>query len=148
MRIRTFIVVLVVIVLSGCYSYVPVAVSGPPPGTRANLVLTDEGTVEMARQVGPSTRAIEGDVLSANGEGLLLAVRRLERRDGIEEFWKGEQVTVPRGAVATFTERKLSRSRTALFGVGAAAAVFVLGKAFGEATGIFGRNGGGPGSEK
>ena len=134
--------------LSGCYSYVPVAVSGPPPGARANLVLTDEGTVEMARLVGPSTRAIEGDVMSANGEGLVLAVRRLERRDGIEEFWKGEQVTVPRAAVATYTERKLSRTRTALFGAGALAAAFVLGKAFGEATGIFGRNSGGPGSEK
>ena len=147
MRIRAFVVV-VVLVLMGCYSYVPVAVSGPPPGARANLVLTDEGTVEMARLVGPSTRAIEGDVVSANGEGLVLAVRRLERRDGIEEFWKGEQVTVPRTAVATYTERRLSRTRTVLFGAGTAAAAFVLGKAFGEATGIFGRTGGGPGSEK
>ena len=147
MRIRAFVVV-VVLVLMGCYSYVPVAVSGPPPGARANLVLTDEGTVEMARLVGPSTRAIEGDVVSANGEGLVLAVRRLERRDGIEEFWKGEQVTVPRTAVATYTERRLSRTRTVLFGAGVAAATFVLGKAFGEATGIFGRTGGGPGSEK
>ena len=147
MRIRAFVVV-VVVVLMGCYSYVPVAVSGPPPGSRASLVLTDEGTVEMARFVGPSASTIEGDVVSANGEGLLLAVRRLERRDGIEEFWKGEQVQVPRAAVATYTERKLSRARTVLFGAGAVAAVFVLGKAFGEATGIFGRNGGGTGSEK
>ncbi len=147
MRMRAFVVV-VLMVLSGCYSYVPVAVSGPPPGTRANLVLTDEGTVEMARLVGPRAQAIEGDVVSANGESLILAVRRVERRDGIEEFWKGEQVTVPRAAVATFTERKLSRTRTVLFTAGAAIGAFFLGKAFGEATGIFGRSGGGPGSEK
>ena len=147
MRARAFAVILFV-ALSGCYKYVPVAASGPPPGARANVVLSDAGTVEMARLVGPSTRAIEGEVVSADADGLTLAVRRLERRDGIEEFWKGEQVTIPRGAVATFTERRLSRSRTALFGLGAVVAALVLGQAFGDVGGLFGRGEGGPGSEK
>ena len=147
MRTRAFAVVLFVVV-PGCYKYVPVEVSGPPPGARAHVVLSDAGVVEMARWVGPSTRVIEGDVVTANGEGLTLAVRRVERRDGIEEYWKGENVTIPRGAVATSTERKLSRSRTALFGAGVIAAALALGQAFGDLGGIFGRSSGGPGSEK
>ncbi len=147
MRTRVFAAV-VVVACSACYKYVPVEVSGPPPGARANVVLSDEGTVEMARWVGPGTRAIEGEVVSADANGLTLAVRRIEKRNGIEEFWKGESVTIPRGAVSTFTERRLSRSRTAMFGAGIVAAAFVIGQAFGDITGIFGRNGSGPGSEK
>jgi hypothetical protein len=137
-----------VTILAGCYKYVPVEASGPPPGVRANVVLSDAGTVEMARWVGPSTRAIEGDVVTATPEGLTVAVRRLERRDGVEEFWKGEEVLIPRGAVATYTERRLSRSRTALLTAGALAIALGVGQAFGDIVGIFGRGGTGTGSEK
>ena len=140
--------VVFIALVSGCYKYVPVEPSGPPSGVRANLVLSDAGTVEMARWVGPSTRAIEGDVVSVNAEGLTVAVRRLERRDGVEEFWKGEEVTVPRAAVASFTERRLSRSRTALLAGGAIAVALGIGQAFGDIAGIFGRGGPGSGSEK
>ena len=147
MRTRAFAAVLM-LTFSACYKYVPVEVSGPPPGARAHVVLSDEGTVEMARWVGPGTRAIEGDVVRADANGLTVSVRRIEKRNGIEEFWKGEQVTIPRGAVSTYTERRLSRSRTAILGAGVVAAALVIGQAFGDITGIFGRDGGGPGSEK
>jgi hypothetical protein len=93
-------------------------------------------------------RVIEGDVVNGSPDSLTVAVRRVERRDGVEEYWKGEHVTIPRGAVVTYSERKLSRSRTALFGAGALAAAFALGQAFGDVTGLFGRSNGGPGSEK
>ena len=134
--------------LVGCYKYVPVEASGPPPGVRANLVLSDAGTVEMARWVGPSTRVIEGDVVTATPDGLTLAVRRLERRDGVEEFWKGEEVLVPRDAVATYAERRLSRSRTALFTAGAIAVALGVGQAFGNLGDLLGRRDPGTGSEK
>ena len=147
MRTRAFAVVLL-LAFSACYKYVPVEVSGPPPGARAHVVLSDEGTVEMARWVGPGTRAIEGEVVSADASGLTVAVRRIEKRNGIEEFWKGESVVIPRGAVSTYTERRLSRSRTAMLGAGVVAVALVVGQAFGDITGIFGRDGGGPGSEK
>src|SRR5829696_7493333 len=98
MRMRALAVVLAAF-LAGCYNYVPVTAAAPPTGARANVVLTDVGTVEMARWVGPSTRAIEGEVVSADTAAIVLAVRRLERRNGVEEFWKGERVTIPRGLV-------------------------------------------------
>ena len=79
------------------------------------------------------------------GAGLTLAVRRVERRDGNEEFWKGENVTIPPASIAMFTERRLSRSRTTLFSAGVAVAALVLGQAFAEGGGIFGRGGQGPG---
>ena len=147
MRTRAFAAVLLVAV-SACYKYVPVEVSGPPPGARAHIVLSDAGTVEMARWVGPGTRAIEGEVVSADASGVTLAVRRIEKRDGIEEFWKGESVTIPRGAVSTYTERRLSRSRTALFSAGVLGVALAVGQAFGDISGILGRGGSGPGSEK
>jgi hypothetical protein len=147
MRTRALIVGMLAI-LAGCYNYVPVTSAAPPSGARANFLLTDAGTVEMARWVGPSTSEIEGEVVTADTAAITVAVRRLERRNGIEEYWKGEPVAIPRGVIATYTERRLSRSRTAMFGAGVVVAALALGQAFGDITGIFGRGSAGPGSEK
>jgi len=68
MPTRAFAVVLFAL-LSGCYKYVAVETSAPPPGSRTHVVLSDAGTVEMARWLGPSTRVIEGDVISAAEPG-------------------------------------------------------------------------------
>jgi hypothetical protein len=137
------------LLLAGCYRQVPIESSRPSVGTRAKVVLSDAGAVDMARLVGPNTTAIEGDAVTGSGDAITLAVRRIVRRNGVEEFWKGENVTIPRTAVAMSSERGLSRSRTVTFGAGVIVAALSLGHTFGDVSGLFRGGGrGGTGSEK
>lgn len=100
--------------LGACYSYRPVDTVSPNPGTRISLTLTPEGVAALALQLGPQATYVEGDLLRADSTGLLLAVRRVEdpRRTGTE--WKGEQVTIPREAIASARERRFSIGATAI----------------------------------
>lgn len=102
--------------LGACYSYRPVDTVAPKLGTRVALTLTTEGTGALAVQLGPQATYVEGDLVEADSSALRLAVRRVEdpRRLGTE--WKGEQVTIPREAIASVSERHLSIGATALVG--------------------------------
>ena len=131
--------------LSSCHTYQPVTTT-PPSGVRVRAELTDLGTVEMARHVGPGVGAIEGRVLEATDSVVTLGVLTVRNRNGIENYWKGERVAVPRELVSALSTRELSRARTTLAAgtlVGVAAAVAVL-----FATGTIGgsQGGGGGGS--
>jgi hypothetical protein len=128
------------VALAGCYHYTPVTAVSAPEGVRIQVLLTDQGTVDVARWVGPSAEIIEGEVMRQDGAELTLAVRRVQRRNGVEEFWKGEPVSIPRAAVASVGRRQLSWTRTALVSAGFAAGVFVLGRGFGGFEGVFGKN--------
>jgi hypothetical protein len=136
------------VLLSACYNYVPVTAPTAPTGVRASILLTDQGTVDLARELGPSTKVIEGEIVNGSENAMVLAVRRVERRSGIEEFWKGENVTVPRAAVAQFSQRRFSRSRTAFASVGIAALLFGLSEAFGATEILSGRGSRGPVTER
>lgn len=103
--------------LGGCYSFKatgPVDTVSPKPGTRVAVTLTQQGVAELGSELGPQATYVEGDLLEADSMGLRLAVRRVEdaRRTGTD--WKGEQVTLPRQAIASVSERHLSIGATAL----------------------------------
>lgn len=132
--------------LSSCHTYRPMVASTPASGVRVRAELTDLGTVELARYVGPGAGAIEGRVLQATDSIVTLGVLTVRNRNGIESYWKGERVAVPRELVSTLSTRTLSRSRTTLAAgtlVGVAGAVAML-----FASGAIGgrRGGGGGGS--
>jgi hypothetical protein len=57
---------------------------------------------------------MEGKVLHADSSGLQLEVREIESYRGIRSDWKGEQVRLPRAAVAGIQERKLSPGGTGI----------------------------------
>ncbi len=105
--------------LGACYSYRP---AGPvetvslKPGTRVNLVLTQQAVADFGTRLGPQATYVEGNVIGADSAGLHLAVIRVEdaRRTGTE--WKGEQVAFPREAIASVSERRLSIGATAILG--------------------------------
>jgi hypothetical protein len=105
-----------VLALSACYTYRPLAVSEPEPGTRISAQLTGSGSQELAAQVGPDVLHLEGKVLQADSSGLDLEVREIESYRGIRSDWNGEQVRLPRQAVAGIQERRLSPGGTGIMG--------------------------------
>lgn len=111
--------------LSACYGYVPVA---QPPAAEAQVrvTLTDAGTATMVGAVGPSIELIDGRLVRADADSVVLGVTQTTSRRGVESDWRGERIAVPRSGVATVEARRLSRVRTAL-AVAGGVAVLVAG---------------------
>lgn len=109
------------------------------------LYLSDAGSRELARYVGPRVTNINGTVTrEENGGDLVLAVSSTVTTNGNETFWDGEVVSVPRPYIAVLQERKLSVSRTAAVAGGLVAAAVGLGRATGAIGGGGGKGGGTP----
>lgn len=137
--------VLTALFLAGCYVNVPIGSTVPDRGTTLAVRLTDSGADTLARLIGPSVTTVQGNLVGGGNDSLVLAVRSVQLRSGTEQFWKGEQVTIPRGMIAIVSERKLSRWRTALL-TGLAMAGSIALVASTNNGGIEGRpGGGGPG---
>jgi len=100
--------------LTACYTYRPLATTELAAGTRVSAQLTSSGSRELAGQVGPDVLHLEGNVLRADSAGLEMEVREIESYRGIRSDWNGEQVRVPRVAVAGIQERKLSPGGTGI----------------------------------
>ena len=133
---------LILPVLAGCYSYVPVATLQPGPGTKLSLVLNDEGRSQSARQVGPYTARVEGQLVEATDADYVLAVTDVVDIRGARSKWTGETVPLPRSFVMSTYEKRFSRTKTLLL-VGAFAAGFVaLARSF-NILGFGGANGDG-----
>ncbi len=108
----------------GCHTYNP-APQPVPEGAQVRVVLSDQGAVNAAAQVGPGALELHGRVLGATADSLVLGLTRVvKRRD--EEFWRGERVSVARSDVGTLETRTLSRWRSGLTVAGALTALYLL----------------------
>jgi hypothetical protein len=103
-----------VLITTGCYTVLPITSSPPPAGTDLVLTLTDQGSSAMAAVIGPKSSGISGKYLGESSDSLYLGVSAVSQQDGNEQFWKGERVGVPRSAIATMRERKISMAKSAL----------------------------------
>jgi len=102
--------------LSACYTYRPLASPEPTAGTRVSAQLTGTGSQELTAQIGPDVLHVEGTVLQADSTGYDMEVREIESYRGIRSDWNGEQVRLPRLAVAGIQERRLSPGGTGIMG--------------------------------
>lgn len=114
-RRRSF-AILCAALTTGCYEYVSTPLTTSLVGRRVQLSLTDSGTVALARQVGPSVEAVEGDLLADSAGAYVIGVAVIRARSGAESDWRGERVAVPHSLVSSFAERKFSTSRTSFAG--------------------------------
>ena len=97
----------------------------PQPQTRVAAVLTDVGRVEAGTQIGSQSDRVEGRLLDASDTAYVLAVSAVKPIHGTWVRWTGEQVSLRRNYVATLSERRLSKGKTALFAGGTALGIFV-----------------------
>jgi hypothetical protein len=114
-RTRPFLA-LCMLLTAACYEYVPARSATSLLGKRVQLSLTDSGSVVMTSRVGPSVDAIEGNLLADSAGTYLLGVTLTRARSGAETDWREERITVPHPLVASFAERRFSRSRSTFAG--------------------------------
>lgn len=143
MQISALILVLLV---AGCYRYLPLESPAPAPGTRVAADLTDAGSLQMANQVGPGITSVRGEVIESNPDALLLALTSVVGRNEQETFWNGEQVRIPLTTVARVQQRRFALGKSILFGGAVVGGLFGAIKAF-EGGGGGGGTGGGGGPQ-
>ena len=121
---RFCVAVVVLPVLAGCYTLVPVSSLQPAPGTKVSVLLNDEGRMHTAQQVGPYTARIDGKLVQATESNYVVSVTDVVDIRGTHSKWTGETVPLPRSYVMTTYERRFSKPKTFLL-IGTAAAGFV-----------------------
>jgi len=113
-------------VLAGCYTYTPITTLQPAPGTNLSLVLSDEGRMQSVRQVGPYAMRIEGELVQASSDDLVLAVSDVVDIRGTRSKWTGETISLPRTYVLTTYQKRFSRSKTALVATAVGAGIVAI----------------------
>jgi hypothetical protein len=112
--------------LAACYTYRPLETTEPEAGSRVSAQLTTSGSQELVAEIGPDVLHVEGKVLHADSAGLDLEVKEIESYRGIRSDWNGEQVRLPREAVAGLQERRLSPGGTGLMGGAIVAGLYAI----------------------
>jgi hypothetical protein len=143
---RIVALILVVLLVAGCYTYRPLENPTPASGTRVAADLTDAGSLELASQIGPGASSVRGQVVESNHDVLLLALTSVLGRNEQETFWKGEQVRIPLTTVARVEQRRFALGKTLLFG-GTVLGGLVAAIAAFEGSGSGGMSGGGGGPQ-
>ena len=126
------------ILLGACHRYEPVTAATVASGSNVAVSLTDYGTANLGRLLGMGVGTVEGNLVSVSDSAYTLTVQVVRQRNGIETFWRGERVAIPRTDVAEIRQRRFSRSKSAL------ATVAVLAAAFGAVEAFIGTGSGTP----
>lgn len=132
-------------VQGACYNYSAMQARGVTPASYIAVTLTETGSDELARYLGPEALVVRGRYLGPRDYGLFLSVESVESRRGIITRWAGETVAVPSEFVRAVEERHTSASKVVLLTGAAVGGLVVAFRAFGEAgSGGTGRGGGAP----
>src|SRR5258708_20300332 len=92
---RGFTGILLLPCMCACYNSLPLATPVPAPGTKASLVLTDQGRVDAAPQIGPYAMRVEGSLLQTTDADYLVAVSDVVDIRGIHSKCPTESVSLP-----------------------------------------------------
>jgi hypothetical protein len=111
---------------AACYSYLPQEHIAGLEGKRANLTLSDSGSVILAPRVGPGVVALDGTLVRDSADCFIVDVVATHQRNGEEADWRGERVRVPHVLVTSVALRTFSTPRTLFASVLAAGGVAAI----------------------
>ncbi|HKV51193.1 MAG TPA: hypothetical protein VJO52_08350 [Gemmatimonadaceae bacterium] len=132
MRIAPFAMLL----LCACYVTTPVPTAPAPiVGTKLHVQLTDAGAASLSQYLGPNVYFVDGRLLNRSDTSMALAVSGLTFRSGDEQYWKGENVSLPQSAIATIQVKKVSWWRSGLLAGGVIAGLTSIGLISGTISG-------------
>ena len=143
MRIR---VVLCIPLLAACYEYKPFQPSDVSVGKSVRVELTYVGTEHVAGLVGPNADYLDGNLASLTDSTYTIALSDLGRRNGSEESWKGEPVTLKKGDVGSIALRKAAPGKSAAMTAMIVGGAALLGRAISGISGTGVTKPGGTGS--
>ena len=114
------------VAVSGCYTLQPVTRQTLPAGMTVSLNINDAARAALSSQMGPNISEIQGRLIQEDTAGYMVAVSEIRTfRDGTQ-VWSGEHVLVKKQFVNQVSERKFSRSRTAIVSVAAVGVLAIL----------------------
>jgi hypothetical protein len=116
-------------IVAGCYTYQPIAIApAARTGAELRVHLTDQGTEELARYVGPRVTALDGQVVRIEPDSTLtLGVSQLYFADGTSYPFTGQApVAVSRVFIGSGERRTFSTSRTVVATSGVVAGLIAL----------------------
>ncbi|HUF51532.1 MAG TPA: hypothetical protein VMN60_11890 [Longimicrobiales bacterium] len=121
---------------AGCYKYVPVSFDAPQQGQLIRAELSSDGERQVVPQLGPGVREVRGMTLENAATELSVLVEVVYGRQGVTPL-DPQPIRLSPAHVAGMYERRLSRGRSALLGVGIIAAGVLLVKSFADLGRIF-----------
>ena len=107
-------IALLAVALCGCYTYAPTNIGTMEPGRELRVQLTLTGGDSLARFLGPNVASVDGRLVLVNANSYEVGVTQVVMHGGMEQYWKGETVTLPKPFVASIEARTFSWGRTGL----------------------------------
>ncbi|HEX7239329.1 MAG TPA: hypothetical protein VF263_03605 [Longimicrobiaceae bacterium] len=123
-------VALAPLLLSACYTTIPLGAGSPEPRSRVVVRLTEPGSRQLAGALGPDVATIDARVDAVHGDTLDLLVGRVYLLGGGSAFRDGAFASIPRSTVASLEVRKLERGRSYLLAGAVAAGAVMAGRLF------------------
>lgn len=129
-----------------CYAYRPPLAAVPKLGERVRVVLTPEGTTELARYLGPNVAVAEGGLASVGGDGsYVVNVDFVQTMNGIRQPWSGEGVvSFPSAFRSEVQQRTFLKPQSIIAGTALAVALIAIAIIALRAGGAGGDGGGQP----
>lgn len=132
--------VLLSLLLAGCFSYVPQPADALPRGATVRMALSQPVDVRLGEVTANEVVTVSGEMIRADSAVVALSATLLRSRNGYESLAGGETVLIPRERVREVERKRLSPLRTGLV----ASAVVVVLALIASQTGFGGgREGGG-----
>jgi hypothetical protein len=109
---------------AACYSYVPVELSALPQGAAVRARITSEQAERVGPLVGREQRVLEGLVVTAGADSVMLEVPTASRiGSGGSIQVMHQRVAIARGGITEVELKRLNRGRTTLLVIGGSAVV-------------------------
>ena len=105
--------VVIGVLVSGCFTYTPMIGTQPVPGQRVALTISDQGRAALVDRVATGVIRLDGTLVSAQNGDYVLAVSDVATISGTSR-WGGERVSINRDHVTGVMQRRFSKGRTAI----------------------------------
>jgi hypothetical protein len=112
-----------IVASSGCFSYLEVPRTDVAPGMRVRALLSTEGQVRLGPLMGGPQPQLEGEVVEADPQSLLLLARIGVSNTPTGVFLERQRLQIEQREILRLEARRLERSKTAALSVLAAGAL-------------------------
>lgn len=139
-----FIVIAGLLFSSACYQYNQFQPTQSALGKAVRVQLTDAGTTHVASLVGPGADYLDGNLASLTDSTYTISLADLGRRNGTEETWKGEAISLSRSDVESIGVRKASGGKSAALAAALVSGAVLVARSIGAGEGAIRTRTGGP----